>query len=123
MGFAKAGRDNVELLRCLPRLRAEALEGPYAAAPPLPPPSNPGNDTDSPSSWPLSRPHGGGPMLVGPSRKRFLGELTGRYEPGERDAATAAACVAAVAGGAALVRVHAVAAVRDALAVADAVWG
>ena len=62
----------------------------------------------------------GRPVLVGPSRKRFLGAATGR-PAAERDAATAAVCVAARLRGARLFRVHDVAAVREALAVADAV--
>lgn len=62
----------------------------------------------------------GRPTLVGLSRKRFLGTLTGREAAVDRDAATAAACVAAHARGAQLFRVHAPGAVRDALAVAHA---
>jgi dihydropteroate synthase len=62
----------------------------------------------------------GRPTLVGLSRKRFLGSLTGRDAAADRDAATAAACVAAHARGAQLFRVHAPAAVRDALVVAHA---
>ena len=64
----------------------------------------------------------GRPVLVGPSRKRFLGSVTGR-EVGERDVATAAACVAAYERGARLFRVHNVAMTRDALAVVTAVRG
>jgi dihydropteroate synthase len=64
----------------------------------------------------------GRPLLVGPSRKRFLGSVTGR-EIAERDVATAAACVMAYERGARLFRVHNVAATRDALAVAAAVRG
>lgn len=60
------------------------------------------------------------PIMVGPSRKRFLGQITGR-DIGDRDSATAAACVAAWFGGARLFRVHAVRVVRDALQVAHAV--
>ena len=60
------------------------------------------------------------PVMVGPSRKRFLGELTGR-PVGERDAATVGAALAAAAAGAHLIRVHDVSAVRDALAVYRAV--
>ena len=62
----------------------------------------------------------GRPIYVGPSRKRFLGMLTGR-EVADRDAATAAACVLAFERGARVFRVHDVAQVRDALAVASAV--
>jgi dihydropteroate synthase len=61
----------------------------------------------------------GRPVLVGPSRKRFLGAATGR-EVAERDAATAAACALAWERGARVFRVHDVAASRDALAVAHA---
>jgi len=64
----------------------------------------------------------GRPVLVGPSRKRFLGSVTGR-EVAERDMATAAACVVAYERGATLFRVHNVALTRDALAVAHAVRG
>ncbi|MGB2975056.1 MAG: dihydropteroate synthase, partial [Phycisphaerae bacterium] len=63
----------------------------------------------------------GRPILVGPSRKRFLGEVTGVQEPAERTSGTAAACALAVAAGAAILRVHDVAQVRQAVAVAHAV--
>ena len=47
----------------------------------------------------------GKPVLVGPSRKAFLGRLTGdRFD--ERDVATAAACAVAVFAGAHAIRVH-----------------
>jgi dihydropteroate synthase len=49
------------------------------------------------------------PLLVGPSRKSFLGEVLGGLPAMERDWGTAAAVTAAVLGGAHIVRVHAVA--------------
>jgi len=59
------------------------------------------------------------PVLVGPSRKQFLGSLTG--DPVEcRDAATAAACAVAIFAGADAVRVHDVAGAVRAAAVAGA---
>ena len=61
-------------------------------------------------------------VLVGPSRKRFIGELSGA-EVGERTPGTIAACIASAAGGAAIVRVHEVASVRQALTVAGAIQG
>ena len=64
----------------------------------------------------------GRPLLVGPSRKRFLGVATGR-DVGERDTATAAACALAWDRGARLFRVHDVAAARDALSLAHALGG
>jgi len=58
----------------------------------------------------------GPPLLVGLSRKSMLGALTGR-PVGERQAASVAAALIAVQRGAAIVRVHDVAATRDALSV------
>ena len=64
----------------------------------------------------------GRPLLVGPSRKSFIGKATGK-PPEARLAGTLAACAISAAAGAAIVRVHDVKEVRDALAVADAVRG
>lgn len=61
----------------------------------------------------------GRPLVVGPSRKSFLGQLLNR-EVGERLPGTVAACVVAAQAGAHIVRVHDVAAVRDALVVMEA---
>jgi dihydropteroate synthase len=61
----------------------------------------------------------GRPLLVGPSRKRFLGAVTG-LPVEDRDRATAAACALAWERGARLFRVHAVGAAREALALAQA---
>jgi dihydropteroate synthase len=63
----------------------------------------------------------GFPVLVGPSRKRFIGEITGMAEPAKRVAGTVGACVAALDRGALLFRVHDVKPVRDALDVAWAI--
>ena len=59
-------------------------------------------------------------LLAGLSRKAMLGKLTGR-EPRERVHASVAAALVAVQNGAQIVRVHDVAATRDALAVWNAV--
>ena len=96
LGFAKTHEGCWDLLENLPGMRASmARRGAGGAA--------------------------GAPMLVGASRKGFLGAATGRERAADRDAATAAACVAAGLGGADVLRVHDVAAVRDAVKVADAV--
>ena len=58
--------------------------------------------------------------MVGPSRKRFLGAVTG-LEVEERDRVTAAACALAWERGARVFRVLDVAAAREALALAAAV--
>ncbi|HDS1218065.1 dihydropteroate synthase [Stenotrophomonas maltophilia] len=63
----------------------------------------------------------GVPMLAGLSRKRSLGELTGRDAPAERVAASVAAHLIAVQRGARIVRVHDVAATVDALKIWRAV--
>ena len=63
----------------------------------------------------------GYPVLVGASRKSFLGALTGEERPEQRDVATAATSALAVAAGASIVRVHNVAVSRPAVQVADAI--
>jgi dihydropteroate synthase len=64
---------------------------------------------------------GGLPVLVGTSRKRFLGELLGGAAPDDRVEGTAATVALAVASGADVVRVHDVATIARTLRVADAV--
>lgn len=90
LGFAKTAAQTIEVVRGLWRLRSE-VGGPWARQ----------------------------PMLVGPSRKRFLGELTGRAAA-DRDMATAAVCALCVQQGANVLRAHNAAAVVDAARVADA---
>jgi dihydropteroate synthase len=63
----------------------------------------------------------GFPVLVGPSRKRFIGEAAGGLPAAERLDGTIAACVMAFINGARLFRVHDVAPVRRALDFAAAV--
>jgi dihydropteroate synthase len=64
------------------------------------------------------------PVLVGTSRKGFLGTLTGGKPAPERLAATLGSVAGMAAwGGADVVRVHDVAEAKDALAVVDAVRG
>jgi dihydropteroate synthase len=62
----------------------------------------------------------GCPLLVGPSRKSFIGKLTGAAV-GDRLAGTLAAVAACVLGGAELIRVHDVAAAKQAALVAAAI--
>ena len=62
----------------------------------------------------------GRPLVIGTSRKSFLGRLTGREDPGERVPGTIATCVLAYERGARIFRVHDVAPVRDALTVTAA---
>jgi dihydropteroate synthase len=64
---------------------------------------------------------GGMPMLVGTSRKRFIGEILGGVPPSERIEGTAATVALAIAAGSDVVRVHDVAAVMQTVRVADAI--
>lgn len=62
------------------------------------------------------------PILVGASRKSFIGQILDQPDPKKRVWGTAAACVSAIANGADVVRVHDIAELRDACRVADAIW-
>ena len=65
----------------------------------------------------------GRPLLVGPSRKAFIGQVLGGLPPAERGDGTAAAVALSVAGGAAILRVHDVKAMARAARVAAAIAG
>ena len=60
----------------------------------------------------------GMPVLVGASRKRFIGELTGVHEPSARALGSAVAHALAVMRGARIVRTHDVRQTQEALAIA-----
>ena len=72
-------------------------------------------------AWASSR-ELGRPIVIGTSRKRFLGAITGR-EVGERLGGTVASNVLALAAGADVFRVHDVAATRQALDAAEVILG
>ncbi|HET7274121.1 MAG TPA: dihydropteroate synthase [Longimicrobiaceae bacterium] len=63
----------------------------------------------------------GRPIMLGVSRKAFLGSLLGGVPPDRRVVATAAACLAGFLAGARIFRVHDVGAVSEALTVANAI--
>ena len=60
------------------------------------------------------------PVMLGPSRKSFIGQVTGR-DTGEREFGTAACVAAAVANGIQIVRVHDVKAMRDVILTTEAI--
>jgi dihydropteroate synthase len=62
----------------------------------------------------------GRPIMVGPSRKSFIGKIL-KVEPEKRIFGTLASAVLAIKNGASMVRVHDVKAVKEALAILDAV--
>ncbi|NJL63193.1 MAG: dihydropteroate synthase [Methylacidiphilales bacterium] len=61
------------------------------------------------------------PILVGASRKSFIGRILNESDPKKRVWGTAAACCAAIFNGANLIRVHDVKEMRDVTLVADAI--
>jgi dihydropteroate synthase len=69
----------------------------------------------------LKKALGGLPLLVGTSRKRFIGEILGGLPPDQRVEGTAASVALAIAGGADMVRVHDVAHMARTIRVADAI--
>jgi len=64
----------------------------------------------------------GCPILVGPSRKSFIGWVLDQPDPHQRVWGTAAACCGAIAQGADILRVHDGAEMYDVCRVADAIW-
>lgn len=60
-------------------------------------------------------------VLVGTSRKRFIGRLTGKQTPADRVFGTAATVAWAIAKGASIVRVHDLAPMADVVKVANAI--
>ena len=117
-GFDEVAVDLAGRLDAMP----EALRGRVIADPGL------GFGKKTPQNLELIRRSGelgrrlGVPVMVGPSRKRFLGELTG-LPVDKRDAATVGACLAAVDAGAHLLRVHSVEILAPALKVYEACRG
>ncbi|EEQ39258.1 dihydropteroate synthase [Clavispora lusitaniae] len=101
VGFAKNTQQNLSLLRHASRLKQ------YAQL-----------DTNANRYTSFQ----GMPVLLGTSRKKFLGEITGTSRADERVVASAAAVVASVQQGADVVRVHDVRAAREAAQTADAIF-
>jgi dihydropteroate synthase len=62
------------------------------------------------------------PLLIGVSRKSFIGHILQQPDAKQRVWGTAAACTAAIAQGADILRVHDVAPMRDVAKVADAIY-
>jgi len=64
----------------------------------------------------------GAPLLLGVSRKSFIGKLCDRPDPSDRLFGTIAACSACIAGGADILRVHDPKEIFDACRVSDAIF-
>ncbi|KAE9615469.1 Folate synthesis bifunctional protein [Lupinus albus] len=95
IGFSKKAEDNLDILTGLPDIRADIAKRSLAIS------------------------HA--PILIGPSRKRFVGEICSRPAAVERDPATIASVTAGVLGGANIVRVHNVKDNLDAVKLCDAI--
>ncbi len=63
----------------------------------------------------------GYPVVIGASRKSFLGAVLGQSDPAARDIGTAAVTALTIARGASIARVHNVRQIREVCAVADAI--
>ncbi|GLT36953.1 hypothetical protein SLA2020_112980 [Shorea laevis] len=94
IGFSKNLEHNLDILMRLPAIRAEMAR----------------------TSLAISH----APLLIGPSRKRFLSEICNRPTAAERDPATIASITAGILGGANIVRVHNVKDNLDAAKLCDA---
>lgn len=64
----------------------------------------------------------GVPLLVGTSRKSFIGKIINQDDPKKRVWGTAATCCAAIAQGADILRVHDLPEMWEVSRVADAIW-
>ncbi|KAK7264710.1 hypothetical protein RJT34_32320 [Clitoria ternatea] len=95
IGFSKKTEDSLDVLTGLPDIREEIAKRSLAIS------------------------HA--PMLIGPSRKRFLGEICSQPGAVERDPATVASVTVGVLGGANIVRVHNVKDNVDAVKLCDAI--
>ncbi|KAF3122433.1 trifunctional dihydropteroate synthetase [Orbilia oligospora] len=62
------------------------------------------------------------PWLIGPSRKKFIGEITGVPDASRRQWGTGAAVTASVAGGVDIIRVHDIDEMTKVAKMADAIW-
>lgn len=112
IGFAKTGQQNLELLR---QMRAFTdVSRPSSAHMHLHP--------DTRDILPRPQLLLSYPVLAGPSRKSFLGDISRDVDAHDRLMGTVAACVVCVAGGATILRVHDVEEVRKAVLVADAIY-
>ncbi|KAJ2721889.1 trifunctional dihydropteroate synthetase [Coemansia sp. Benny D115] len=124
IGFAKEGAQNFEILRRLPELTAKNIRaagnrssGTKDAADDV---SGEGEEGFIDEDLAVELVHY--PVLVGSSRKRFIGSATGKANAKDRVWGTAATVTAAVQGGASIVRVHDVAEMVDVARVSDHIY-
>ncbi|KAJ1965996.1 trifunctional dihydropteroate synthetase [Dipsacomyces acuminosporus] len=128
IGFAKEGAQNFEILRRLPELTAKHIR-----SAPKEPGLQQGVDGDGDDAAGSEAEEGfvdenlaaqlvNYPVLVGSSRKRFIGLATGKTKAKDRVWGTAATVTAAIQGGASIVRIHDMAEMADVARVSDHIW-
>lgn len=121
IGFAKNADGNLQLLRGLAKIRNGSGNGGVGQSRSNSPPPLASEKEPSSASLEPNLSLKSFPLLVGPSRKRFLGTITGRSEAKDRMAGTAAACTASILAGADIIRVHDVKEMVDVAKTADAI--
>lgn len=131
IGFAKNMQGNLQLLRGLAMLQTPASgtssnmhQSTSRSSSPVPTDDGEdGNDGTKPSSDSLTPNYSlrSFPVLLGASRKHFLGTITGKMDAKDRMAGTAAACTAGILAGVDLIRVHDVKEMVDVAKTADAI--
>ncbi|KAJ1724104.1 trifunctional dihydropteroate synthetase [Coemansia biformis] len=117
IGFAKEGAQNFEILRRLPELTARHIR----SAPEKPAPGNEESEegfVDEDLATSLVN----YPVLIGSSRKRFIGSVTKKPDAKDRVWGTAATVAAAVQGGASIIRVHDIDEMVDVARVSDHIY-
>ncbi|PVU92789.1 hypothetical protein BB559_003589 [Furculomyces boomerangus] len=131
IGFAKTHEQNFEILRRLSELTGEPLYSVNSKStinfrsPKLSP--NLGSltgSTEMSSQYheKLAASLVGYPVLIGCSRKRFIGLATGKENPKDRVYGTAATVTSAIQGNAAIVRIHDVESLVDVIKVSDSIY-
>ncbi|KAI8324923.1 Dihydropteroate synthase [Martensiomyces pterosporus] len=118
IGFAKEGAQNFEVLRRLPELTARHIRA-------APNGSQHAKGVEGEEGFideDLATELVDYPVLVGSSRKRFIGQATGKTDAKDRVWGTAATVTAAIQGDASIVRVHDMAEMVDVARVSDHIW-
>lgn len=117
IGFAKDQAGNLALLRGLASITKSNVRGVVPQEAVAAEQESRSSQEHTPNSSLSSL-----PLLVGPSRKRFIGSVTGRTEPKDRVAGTGAACAAAISQGCDVIRVHDVKEMVDTARISDAIF-
>ncbi|KAJ2847572.1 trifunctional dihydropteroate synthetase [Coemansia brasiliensis] len=122
IGFAKEGVQNFEILRRLPELTARHIRAASSMAKQPKIASTRDEAEEGFVDEDLAADLVNYPVLVGSSRKRFIGNVTGKTNAKDRVWGTAATVTAAIQGGAGIVRVHDVAEMVDVARVSDHIY-